>query len=82
MYEWQKLAIVKWVDSGGRNSWMSMDEAERENVCQCESVGWIVSDNEERIVIVQSRDHSNGTVHSTMTIPKVAVKSVQYLRKK
>lgn len=80
----RKLAYVEWVDCFGCSSvWVDLDEINREPVI-CKSVGWILLDNDDVLVIVPhftQENHSGARFQGCgdMTIPKSAIRNVSVL---
>lgn len=77
-----KMVLIRWVDSSGHGRWVTREEAERDRLSVCESIGWLIVDDDVKMVIYQSLDHVNDTVNGCMSIPKVAIQDVKYLRVK
>ena len=73
MKEWGPIAVIEWVDScslrGGH--WHSHEDGEQLSVDRCKSVGWILKEDKECVVIVpHTASHSIG---GELCIPKVAI---------
>jgi hypothetical protein len=78
-----KLEKIYWRDIGGiTDSWLSTEEilveAEKRYNEVCESVGWVVFENDDYIVLAATRDPSQDTWHDGSMI----MKSVIILREK
>jgi hypothetical protein len=75
------MVHVQWVDSMRTGGWRSRNEAvedfERDDLA-CESVGFLLAENDERVMIC--RDRSARLVDDTMIIPRVAIRSVKELK--
>lgn len=76
-----KMVMVKWMDSGGNSRWIDLAQAEKDKVCEIETIGYLIVDNNEQITVGQSWDEGNKCVNAIITIPKFAVKSIESLRK-
>lgn len=72
------MTYIKWIDSRGVGSqWIQMKHIEQHNACICESVGWIIHEDDSVIEIAPHRsDIESGDqmqVCGEMVIPKVAI---------
>lgn len=76
------MAAVVWVDSTITHEQLSIDEAKDLRATSCTSVGWIVADYADRIVIAleQFSDHEGISFRNIVVIPHPAILSVQPLR--
>lgn len=80
-----RMVLVKWIDSGGDGRWLNRNDIlEHGGLASCESVGWLIHEDDEKIILGLSLNRStqNDDVQGYMAIPKVAVSSVIDLRKK
>jgi len=71
---------IKWVDSAGNASWTSVAEVLRDKLKLIESVGFVLNETDDCVVIVGNIDEAQDDEHMThiahhMFIPKVAIKS-------
>lgn len=69
----ESLELVVWTDSHGCSSeWRDFSEAAEQEVIECQSVGWVIRDDDKALTIVP---HMSATSHccGDMTIPKVAI---------
>lgn len=70
---------VEWVDSMGTAGWRDYSPAD----LRCTSVGILVDQNDERVVIANSVAHANqgtGYYHDVLEIPRAAVKRIRRLK--
>jgi hypothetical protein len=69
---------VRWVDSCGAPGWM----AEKVDVAQIESIGWLVSEDKRQVVIALSRGMSPGVrpFGDVMAVPKVSITGMRDLK--
>lgn len=74
------LVLVEWVDSNCASGWHDVADmmATTGQGCGCRSVGWLLTDGDDRIVLVPHQSET-GQVSDAMTIPRVAVVSVTRL---
>lgn len=79
-----QIVIVKWLDAFGcSSSWRERDDIEKATPSICESVGWLIKDEDDYIVLVPHV--ANETLGSTwqgcgdMTIPRAAIQRINPL---
>ena len=75
-----KLAKVCWIDSRGASSnWRHFEDiAEDSDICRCWSVGWVISETDEKITICPNIGHDPDQGCGEMSIPKIAVVSMEF----
>ena len=74
-----KIVEVTWVDSRmSEKSWHCEDEAKCWEVSNCRSVGFLLADDEEKIVLAMCWGDAN--VNGVLAIPKVCIKNVKELK--
>lgn len=66
-----KLMYVEWVDAVADVGWD--DEPEKTSISIIKSVGWLVKDTKEEIVL--AADYSEGDTNRRMAIPKAWVRN-------
>jgi len=66
------LEIVRWLDSEAPLGWSARKRG-TEALTEVLSVGWIVVETKQYIVMSAHRDDMNENDHSPMTIPKLAI---------
>jgi hypothetical protein len=81
------LVYVEWIDSGRGHEWRMLDDLDDMLPAYCRSVGWIVREEEEYIVLAGNlaADAPDGKPHQAcqmMAIPKVAITTRRVLRKR
>ncbi len=78
-----KLVWIKWVDSIGYSKWTNEDylkeEFEKDILC-CESVGWVIKEDKDRIMIAPHKSLNTNSFDGTMTIPKCSIKEIQEIK--
>lgn len=79
-----KLVLVVWVDScGAESGWEDIDNFSHAQIMKCKSVGWLVHEDSERLVLVphvalkDDGEFLQGC--GDMVIPKMAVVGVEDL---
>lgn len=74
-----KLAKVCWIDSRGASSnWRHFEDIHQDGICRCWSVGWVIKETDEYVQICPHIGHDPEQGCGEMTIPKVAVVSMEY----
>lgn len=72
------IVLVNWVDSKmSEKSWHSEDDAKCWDISNCQSVGFLLADNDTKIVLAQCWGDAN--VNGVLAIPKVSIKSIKKL---
>ena len=76
------MVRVSWVDARDMETgWVEIKDILQAPLAQCMEVGWMVVNNEEKVVIMRSwcvdRDDNNGG--GAIAIPKGWVKKIEYL---
>lgn len=75
------LVRIEWTDSRGPTPrWQFIEDLD-EGPCIMESVGWIVADREDHIIIA-AHVGADGQVSGAMYVPKVAILHTHYLSKR
>ncbi len=76
-----KMIWVKWVDANEMQGWAGIEEVKLDVLPVVDSIGFLFSDDEEKIILVSS--HSNFDAYiGRLAIPKGCVKSIRELRVK
>ena len=71
-----ELSWIKWIDSQSWNGWRDRNDAlkwAKEETMICESVGWILYESEDRVVISSHKAHGADMVDDVWIIPKSAI---------
>ena len=79
-----KRVEVEWLDSICEGSWHRRDDVIREATREAmlhRSIGYLVHENDEMVLLAGSRGESGVMVSDTMQIPRVAVLTVRELRR-
>ena len=67
------LVVVTWIDIASRADWMDQEEAEGCLPEVCVTVGWIVHEEKDRVILADSATAS-GDWGGTTVIPKSVIK--------
>ncbi len=73
-----RVVLVDWLDSAGQAHWISESRAKEMNLSHCTSVGFLMRDDAEQLVLAQSIDPPGigeelMNVNHVLAIPKIAV---------
>ena len=66
-----KIYLFKWRDSAFLPKWVDFDQEPPPTACKCETVGWIVHETDEDIVVAGCRNDNE--VGNIMVIPKACI---------
>ena len=80
-----RFVEVEWLDSVSEGRWQPREDVGREATREAmlhRSVGYLVSDTEDFVLLAGSRKEDGSWVADTMQIPKVAVLATHDLRKR
>lgn len=81
-----KTVEVTWLDSEQNASWEKLsDVLEDQGTLDCKSVGYLIADKEDRIILASSMssdEEYEEHISHYITIPRAAVVSIKELRKK
>lgn len=77
-----KMVMVTWVDSVRNSAWDTRQAHEAINPSECVSVGFLLSEDDDKIIIYNSDDPALNSLGMSLTIPRIAVRSITELRKK
>lgn len=79
---------VEWVDSASNSEWESeydvLLDAERADEQLCCSIGYVILDTDEKLVIVQSfsaQPEGKRNVSAALSIPAAAIRAIKELRR-
>lgn len=77
-----KIVLVEWIDSFGSHAWIPRIDAMETKPSKCYSVGYLLKEDENYIVLSQSYDPQVENVGNVLSIPVKVVISMTQLRKK
>jgi hypothetical protein len=79
-----RLVLVTWIDSVTYGGWKFPDEVNKwmdNPASKIESVGYLIRENKDVVVIASSKTEGAEKQHSALTlIPKVAIKKIKTLK--
>jgi|TARA_R110002020_G_C16150869_1_gene762662 hypothetical protein len=76
------MVRVTWVDARDTETgWLSIKEITESPLAKCQEVGWMVVNNDEKIVVMRSWCMDRGDNHGggAIAIPKGWIKKIEYL---
>lgn len=71
-----KLCVVEWYDAQGDTRWVSAEEAMEMEPPLIRSIGWLLRQDEKKLVICNSMDYDSGDVGGRDVIPMGCVKNI------
>ena len=77
----KKFVLITWEDICAFNDWKSLDQAKKDNVAICYSIGFIIEKNKKNTVICSdwSTDNDGTEVGNRNVIPNSVIKKVEVL---
>lgn len=69
----RRAVFVRWIDSCGSGGWRAVEPMYQMHASTVDSVGYVLREDEEEIVIAQSLDPDNDSVDNCLTIPRVGI---------
>ena len=75
-----KIVLVEWIDSSTEYGWLKVESFDT-SVVKCQSVGFLIKETDDAIVVTLSRSDS-GRCADAITIPKCSIKRIRYLKVK
>ncbi len=72
-----RLVLVEWVDSASCSGWHSLGKDDC--ISNCISVGVLCQESDKQVILALNKSDS-GYVGDTMSIPKVSIKRIRYLK--
>jgi hypothetical protein len=77
----REVRYVEWVDSTSETGWQLEADRDVLGVSGCQTVGFVLLDNDVALELAQSIDTSHGNIDAVLAIPKVAITKQVTLRK-
>lgn len=76
-----EVRLIEWLDAEGGSSWKPEADVATARPAHCISVGFVVAENKECVVLVQSLDPGNSTADNHLVIPARNIEAQVTLRK-
>ncbi len=75
----EKLPIVEvtWLDARAEEAWIDIDEAKEQRLYTCVSIGYLLHEDEDKLIIIQSQALNQNTIAGLSVIPKSGIQSVK-----
>ena len=67
------VVYIEWLDAETNMGWMPKIEESKRPLTKCKSVGFLIGDYEDRVIVAASYDPDNDNVNSVTVIPKVGI---------
>lgn len=68
-----KKVIIEWIDATSVYQWQSLKEAKITDLEICESIGYIIRNDDDCVAIVQTKTETEEDVDGLMVIPKAII---------
>jgi len=75
-----KIVFVVWLDAASNDSWTATEGAMEQQLHEIHTVGHLISENEQKIVVGLSKDLIGDSVSNYIAIPKVWIKDRKELK--
>lgn len=79
-----KIAMVDWVDSAGKGGWDDPKSHQNLSPYRCRSVGFLVRDDDQTVILAQSITHPmeqyEPRMADSIAIPKCAVQNITIIQ--
>jgi hypothetical protein len=72
-----KKVIVTWIDAVSEDSWTDIEEAVKQECHEQETLGFLIHEDDRKIVVAASYDKQNGKVASFYSIPSTWLVSIE-----
>jgi len=73
------IVLLTWNDSESLSGWVSELECRNMSVSGCFTVGFLVEENDDVVIVSASHDLKNENFESPIAIPKFAIDEIRYL---
>ena len=76
------MVRLTWLDArDAETGWKSFEDIQKAHLATCQEVGWMVTNNDEKVVIMRSysKDKDDITGGGAIAIPKGWLKKIEYL---
>ena len=77
------MVRVTWIDARDTETgWLDIKDVLKAHLATCQEVGWMVVNNDEKIIIMRSysKDKDDVTGGGAIAIPKGWLKKIEYLK--
>lgn len=72
-----KAVLITWYDAVSSDEWTEVSEAKTQELATVRTLGWLVDEDERRIIVAPSWDVDNDNVATYWTIPKTWLLEIQ-----
>ena len=74
------LVAVEWFDAVANDEWLSLDDAISLEPQKITTIGWLIHDDDFKIIVAASKDDDNSQLGNTWCIPKVWTVAIEKIR--
>ena len=75
-----RLMIVSWFDAVSEDNWTDLAEARKSKLHLIHSVGWLISEDDTRLVVGLSWDVERDAVSSFIAIPRSWISNIKEIK--
>lgn len=75
-----KLVEVEWIDPASWSRWNSREYYENAEYSECRSVGYLMTKNRDKVVLVQSLDDDGHGAADGIVLPRKVVTNIRELK--
>lgn len=75
-----KPVFVSWLDAVSEDAWTSIDEAKEEEPPVIMSLGYLIYEDDKKLVIAANLDETNGNCSAILSIPRTWLLEMKELR--
>lgn len=75
-----KIVEVYWQDAQSQDGWVSIEEAVNDSLPMIRTVGYLLKETKELIVVTMQLDTKNDKTSMVMTIPRAWIKRIKRLK--
>lgn len=65
-----RSAFIIWNDACSTDDWLAIDEAKKSTLARIHTLGFIVNQTDDNLIVALNHDISNNSVSQFITIPK------------
>jgi len=70
--------LVEWDDAYSKSGWTNPNDDL--TISKCITVGLLLSENDDRVVVAQNASHTSGSIGDILAIPRGCIKRIRELK--